>query len=138
VLLLIEALERCSIHPIPIWDPVETDPVALGSSELVRAVTEHPEATAVIGRNDRFTVGAYLECLRRGIAIPEQISLISFVDTALLATVAPFITAVRSPLRDAAVSAARALIHHVHEGGALGAGRKWRPDLKVRHSTSPL
>ena len=50
VQLLSEALGHFDIQAIPIWDDVETDPVALGGSELVRAVTEHSEATAVIGR----------------------------------------------------------------------------------------
>jgi DNA-binding LacI/PurR family transcriptional regulator len=136
--LLIEALERAGVRALPIWEEVETDPVALGSAGLVRVVTEHPEATVAIGRNDRLTLGAYMECLRRNISIPEQIGLISFVDTALLATVAPFITAVRSPLRDAAVEAARALIRHVSEGGELERHRKWQPTLQVRRSTSRL
>jgi LacI family transcriptional regulator, galactose operon repressor len=133
--LLVEALQQARVQAIPIWDEVETDPVAQGSAGLARAVTEHPEATAVIGRNDRFTLGAYLECLRRRIPIPGQISLLSFVDTVLLTTAAPFITAVRSPLRDAAVEAARTLIRHVSEGAPLEPSRKWRPTLEVRHST---
>jgi DNA-binding LacI/PurR family transcriptional regulator len=112
--------------------------VAQGSAGLARAVTEYREVTAVIGRNDRFTLGAYLECLRRGIAIPTQMSLISFVDTALLTTAAPFITAVRSPLRDAAVAAARSLVRHLSEGAPLEPSRKWRPTLQVRGSTSRL
>jgi LacI family transcriptional regulator len=133
--LLMEALEPVGVQPFPIWDEAETDPVAQGSAGLARAVTEHPEVTAVIGRNDRFTLGAYLECLRRGIAIPQRISLLSFVDTALLTTAAPFITAVRSPLRDAAVEAARTLIRHLREGALLQPSRKWRPTLEVRDST---
>jgi DNA-binding LacI/PurR family transcriptional regulator len=136
VQLLVRALEEVRISPFPIWDEQETDPVALGGAGLLRAVSEHPEATVVIGRNDRFTLGAYLECLRRGIAVPGQIGLASFVDTALLATVAPFITAVRSPLRDAAVEAARALIRHVREGEPLEPTRTWRPTLELRRSTS--
>jgi LacI family transcriptional regulator len=136
--LLIQALEQIQISALPIWDPVEADPVALGGRGVLRAVREHPEATAVIGRNDRFTLGAYMECLRSGIAVPEQISLISFVDTALLTTVAPFISAVRSPLRDAAVEAARALIRHVGERTPLEPVRKWRPTLQVRGSTARL
>jgi len=134
--LLLEALDQARMRAFPIWDEEETDPVALGSAGLARAVAQHPEVTAIIGRNDRFTLGAYLECLRRGIAVPEQLGLISFVDTALLTTVAPFITAVRTPLRDAAVEAARTLIQHLGEGGSLEPSRKWRPTLKVRHSTS--
>jgi LacI family transcriptional regulator len=135
--LLIEALERAGVQVFPIWDDAETDPVALGSAGLRRAVTEHREASVVIGRNDRFTLGAYLECLRLRVAVPEQIRLISFVDTALLATAAPFISAVRSPLRDAAVEAARALIRHLREGAPLEPARKWRPTLEVRRSTLP-
>jgi len=136
--LLVEALEQVRIQAFPLWDEEERDPVALGSAGLARAVTEHREVTAVIGRNDRFTLGAYLECLRRGISIPTQISLISFVDTVLLTTAAPFVTAVRSPLRDAAVEAARTLVRHLSEGAPLEPSRKWRPTLEVRGSTSRL
>jgi DNA-binding LacI/PurR family transcriptional regulator len=138
VQLLVEALDQVRVQALPIWDEEEIDPVAQGSAGLARAVSEHPEVTAVIGRNDRFTLGAYLECLRQGIAIPGQISLLSFVDTVLLTTAAPFITAVRSPLRDAAVEAARTLVRHVSEGAPLEPSRKWRPTLEVRSSTSRL
>jgi DNA-binding LacI/PurR family transcriptional regulator len=136
VRFLVEALGSRGLQAFPVWDDTETDPVSLGSAGLVRAVAEHPGVTAVIGRNDRFTVGAYLECLRQGIAIPARLSLISFVDTALLATVAPFVTAVRTPLRDAAVEAARHLMQHLREGAPLPPSRQWQPVLEVRGSTA--
>jgi DNA-binding LacI/PurR family transcriptional regulator len=133
---LIEALEERSIRAFPFWDDDEKDPVRLGEIELGRALAEQPGVTAIIGRNDRLTMGAYLECLRRGVAVPDELSLVSFVDTTLLTTVAPFITAVRTPLRDAAVEGARQLIRSLREGGRPVPSRCWRPSLEVRGSTA--
>ena len=47
--------------------------------------------------NDELAVGAVLECVRRGIAVPAEIAIVGFNDLDISAQIVPALTTVRSP-----------------------------------------
>ena len=56
--------------------------------------------TAIIAGNDLLAVGAVLECQSRGIAVPEQITVVGFDDIELAGQMSPGITTIRVPSAD--------------------------------------
>ncbi len=53
--------------------------------------------TALVCGNDPLAIGALVECQRRGIAVPETLSIVGFDDIELAAELAPGITTVHVP-----------------------------------------
>ena len=62
--------------------------------------------------------GARLALYRRGIRVPEDVSLVGFDDQAEAAFMAPPLTTVRQPAREMGVQASRALLTLI-DGGAF-------------------
>lgn len=66
--------------------------------------------TAVFAANDMMAFGARLALYRRGIAVPEDVSIIGFDDQAESAFFAPPLTTVMQPANEMGVAAAEAMI----------------------------
>jgi LacI family transcriptional regulator len=80
----------------------------------VLAVTQLVEArqrfTAIFAANDESAYGAQLGLYRRGIRVPEDVSLVGYDDLPGSAYLTPPLTTVRQPLLDMGTLAARALL----------------------------
>lgn len=95
-------------------------------------------ATAIFAGSDQQATGVYAEARRRGIRLPEDLSVVGFDDVQLCQWLVPELTTVRQPMADMARVATRMVLDH------LGA---WRPgsipsvelgtELVVRSSTCP-
>jgi DNA-binding LacI/PurR family transcriptional regulator len=104
------------------------------------ALLDAPERpTALLCMSDELAIGALRAAAARGLAVPGELSVTGWDDTAEAARADPPLTTVRQSLRDhgrvCAELAARAL-----EGGeAAGVPRVWRQpwQLVVRRSTAP-
>ena len=88
--------------------------------------------TAVFASNDDMASGVLAVAHRRGLAVPEQLSVAGFDDTTLARVVWPPLTTIRQPVRDLASTAADLLFG---EGGIEH--RRLPHDLVLRESTSP-
>ncbi len=66
--------------------------------------------TAVFAANDDSAFGARLALYRRGIAVPQQVSIVGFDDLAHSAFSTPPMTSVRQPAQDLGRQAARAVV----------------------------
>lgn len=66
--------------------------------------------TAMFAGNDDMAAGALAVAHERGIAVPEQLSIVGFDDSDLAAAVWPPLTTVRQPVHDLARSAAELLL----------------------------
>jgi LacI family transcriptional regulator len=91
--------------------------------------------SAIFAANDPMAYGALLALHRRGLRVPQDVSVVGFDDQPHSAHTTPPLTTVRQPLLDMGAAAARLLI------GAL-AGEPWRvptfkTELVVRESTAP-
>lgn len=89
------AAHGLSIADVPI---VETQPMdaAAGSAILAAA----PDATAIFAMADRQALTLLDECVRRGIAVPGQLSVVGFDGVPEAATSAPPLTTVSQPIRE--------------------------------------
>ncbi|MCM3569871.1 LacI family DNA-binding transcriptional regulator [Neobacillus mesonae] len=93
--------------------------------------------TAIFAFNDILAIGAMRAVLKRGLKIPEDISIVGF-DNSVLATICnPTLTTMAQPLNDMGKEAIGSLISEI-EGTVK---RKQRilllPELVKRHSTGP-
>ena len=72
----------------------EDDAVA---GQTLAATLIHRGATAIVCYNDMIATGVLLACRQRGVAVPEQVSVVGFDDIALAQYVTPPLTTVRQP-----------------------------------------
>lgn len=100
---------------------------------LARAV----DFTAVFAVNDLTALGA-MECLqRRGIRVPEDVSVAGFDDIYLARAATPPLTTLRLPAYEMGVAATEMAIAAVEGGVPFPAGRQFPVELCPRASTGP-
>ncbi|MFL6056700.1 MAG: LacI family DNA-binding transcriptional regulator [Actinoallomurus sp.] len=96
------------------------------------------ECTAICCGSDMMAIGAIRAVRQRGLRVPEDVSVIGFDDSPLMAYVDPPLTTVRQPVRDMALVAVRSLLDEIQGVGAPHTELVFRPELVVRSSTGPL
>ncbi|GAA3456840.1 LacI family DNA-binding transcriptional regulator [Dactylosporangium matsuzakiense] len=86
-----------------------------GGAEAITALLDSsPDLTAVVALNDQMAVGALSTLRARGIAVPDQISLIGFDDMPIARDVTPPLTTVRLPLAEMGARAMSMALDHTH------------------------
>jgi LacI family transcriptional regulator len=81
-----------------------------------RLLDQSPRPTAIFASNDEMAAGVVFAARERGIAVPEELSVIGFDDTPIAAHIWPPLTTVRWPIVSMARAAARKLIHDMVDG----------------------
>jgi LacI family transcriptional regulator len=71
-----------------------------GAAATERLLAGTPDLTAIVALNDAMAVGALSVLRGRGVAVPEQVSVIGFDDMPIARDVTPALTTVRLPLTD--------------------------------------
>lgn len=84
--------------------------IGLGGELFARLLEQHPDVDGVFFCNDDLAQGASLEALRRGIAIPRQVSLVGFNDLPGSAHMIPRLTSIRTPREEVGQRAAQLLL----------------------------
>lgn len=93
--------------------------------------------TAIVCGSDLMALGAIREARGRGLRVPEDLSVVGFDDSPLMAFTEPALTTVRQPVR-AIVSAAIAALLRGMDGTPLDTTEVlFPPDLIIRRSTAP-
>ena len=127
----VAAMEAADLPPGPIVDGGFTEE---GGEAAAEALLDDPSITAVFCASDRMAVGLLHAAHRRGIVVPDDLSVVGFDDLTWARYLCPPLTTVRQPGRDMGRAAARQVL-----GGAQpGAGPLLRvvPTLVVRASTT--
>lgn len=95
-------------------------------------------ATAIIASNDQMTLGALEVARERGLAVPRDLSLVSFDDTPIARYNHPPLTAITQPIADVTARAVELII--AERGGQDVPDRPVVvvPALTIRQSTGPL
>lgn len=91
--------------------------------------------TAVFAGNDQMAYGARLAFYRRGVRVPDDISLVGFDDLLSSAYVTPPLTTVRQHMFDVGRAAAAGVLQLL--AAQLPALPHFAPDLVIRESTAP-
>lgn len=71
--------------------------------------------TAIFAANDMTAYGARLALYRRGIRVPEEVSIIGFDDQAESAFFTPPLTTVRQPAKEMGIDAAQAMVNLINK-----------------------
>lgn len=89
--------------------------------------------TAVFCANDQTAYGARMALYRRGLRVPDDLSLVGYDDLPASAYLTPPLTTVRQPLHDMGLYAARALLHMM--GHAVAPSEPPALELVMRETT---
>jgi alanine racemase len=92
--------------------------------------------SAVVCGSDLMALGAIRAARQAGLAVPEDVSVVGFDDSSLMAFTDPPLTTLRQPVRAMATAAARALIDEILGHPAPHSEYVFRPELVVRGSTA--
>jgi len=106
------------------------------AAEELLALSDPP--TAIFGFNDNVAIGALHAARKRGLRVPEDLSVVGFDDTAQAEIVMPSLTSVRQPLAEMGRMGV-SLLTRLLEGQRLDALRiELSTVLVVRESTGPV
>ncbi|MVA74592.1 substrate-binding domain-containing protein [Auraticoccus sp. F435] len=114
---------------------LETDFTRDGAATAAVEVVERwPRTTAVLALNDAMAIGVLDTLRRRGVRVPEQVSVAGFDDVAVAAQLSPSLTTTRFPLTEMGREALQLVLTP-----PSGEARRRRVDhqLITRESTAP-
>ncbi len=94
--------------------------------------------TAVFAGNDLQALGVYEAARARGVAVPEQLSVVGYDDLKAAAWVVPALTTVRVPLKEMAEQATQLLVRLRDEPDFPVSHIDLATSLVLRRSTAPL
>jgi len=96
------------------------------------------DVTAVIAYNDLMALGVLSRLADRGVAVPDEMSVVGFDDIPMAAMVTPHITTVALPLEQAGRAAVELLLERLADPGPTGVHEQTLDArLIVRASTAP-
>lgn len=93
--------------------------------------------TALVCGSDIMALGAIREIRSRGLRCPEDVSVIGYDDTPLMAFTDPALTTVRQPVRTLSKAAVAALMGALEGVPLEPTEMLFHPDLIIRNSTGP-
>jgi DNA-binding LacI/PurR family transcriptional regulator len=91
--------------------------------------------TGIVCASDMMALGAIAAVRARGLSVPEDISVVGYDDSPLIAYTDPPLTTVRQPVAAMGAAAVRALLEEVGGGHAPHTEFVFAPELVVRGST---
>ena len=107
-----------------------------GVQAIDRLLDSNKAFSAVFASNDMTAFGVRLALHRRGIRVPEDVSIVGFDDQAEAAFMAPPLTTVRQPAIEMGTQASRAILALID--GQPFDGRPLNVELQVRESVAPF
>ncbi|MEV3869982.1 LacI family DNA-binding transcriptional regulator [Streptomyces sp. NPDC049906] len=108
-----------------------------GAAALRRALDSPVPFTAVVAGNDLIALGCYDVFAERGIACPEEVSVVGFNGMPFLDKLRPPLTTVAIPHHQVGLEAGRMLLESVKEPDRPARSVLLPPSLAVRGSTAP-
>ena len=88
----------------------EKSSFTVGATLMARILESHPQTDGLFCTNDDVAVGAYFECLRRGVAVPDDIAIAGFHGHDVGQVMAPRLASVITPRFDIGQTAAREMV----------------------------
>ncbi len=130
----IKALEQNGIQPDPelIIEGDFTEPSGVMAVEML--LMRGRIFSAIFAANDQLAYGARLALYRRGLRVPEDVSIIGFDDQAPSAYMVPPLTSIRRPPLEIGEAAGRALIYLI-QGKSISLPN-FQSSLVIRESVS--
>jgi len=120
----------------PAWIETGNHRIGGGFQAMSRILERTPLPTAVLCSNDLTALGALRAIRRKGLRVPDDISVVGFDDIALAEFTEPPLTTVRLPREEIAGKAFEALLASLSDTTRMGAEYQISPQLVVRESTA--
>jgi DNA-binding LacI/PurR family transcriptional regulator len=120
----------------PAWIETGNHRIDGGFQAMGRMLERTPLPTAVLCSNDLTALGALRAIRRKGLRVPDDISVVGFDDIALAEFTEPPLTTVRLPREEIAGKAFEALLASLSDTSRMGAEYQISPQLVVRESTA--
>jgi DNA-binding LacI/PurR family transcriptional regulator len=131
-----EAMRRhLQVDDVEPWVECSMFTVEGGGAAAERLMTAG--CTAVICGSDLMALGAVRALRARGLRVPEDVSVVGYDDSSLIAFTDPPLTTVRQSVQAMGAAAVRALLDEISGLPAPRAEYVFRPELVVRASTGP-
>jgi LacI family repressor for deo operon, udp, cdd, tsx, nupC, and nupG len=92
--------------------------------------------TAIVCASDMMALGAIRAARSRGLRVPEDVSVVGYDDSQLIAFTDPPLTTVRKPVHAMGQAAVRAILDEIAGTGAPHSEFVFHPELVVRGSTA--
>jgi LacI family transcriptional regulator, repressor for deo operon, udp, cdd, tsx, nupC, and nupG len=92
--------------------------------------------TGIVCGSDLMALGAVRAARARGLRVPDDVSVVGYDDSPLMAFTDPPLTTLRQPVRAMAMAAVRALVDEINGDPAPPFEYLFRPELVVRGSTA--
>lgn len=118
--------------------PCESWSEAAGADALRNVLDRGVEFSAIVAGNDLIALGCYDVFAERGIACPDDVSVVGFNDMPFLDKLRPPLTTVSVPHHQVGTEAARMLLEAMKEPDRPPRSVLLAPSLVVRDSTAPL
>lgn len=95
------------------------------------------DVTAIVCGSDLMALGAIRTVRQRGLRVPQDVSVVGYDDSRLIAFTDPPLTTVRQAVTAMGTAAVQALLDAINGNSAPRAEFVFRPELVVRGSTGP-
>lgn len=94
--------------------------------------------TAIFGSNDVMAIGVMQAAKKRGLIIPDELSVIGFDNTELCTIVTPELSTIEMPINELGRKAMDILINKIEQQGDLKQRIRMLPELVIRDSVSQI
>lgn len=94
--------------------------------------------TGIVAGSDLMALGAIAEVRSRGLSVPDDVSVVGFDDSPLMAHTNPPLTTIRQPVETICRSAVATLLTLIEGNTATNIETLFTPELVVRGSTGPV
>lgn len=91
---------------------------SVGAALMAEILRDHPDTDAIFCTNDDVAIGAYFECVRRGIPVPGQMAIVGFHGHDVGQVMAPRLASVLTPREAMGERAAAELLKRIKGGRA--------------------
>lgn len=112
----LQAVEEFASEPMVV-SVDQPSSVPFGGRLLKELMARWPAVTAVFCGNDNLALGALFECQRRGIRVPEDLSIIGFNDLEVSACAYPSLSSIATPRYEMARCAAEIILEIIRGSG---------------------
>ncbi|HEX5484334.1 MAG TPA: LacI family DNA-binding transcriptional regulator [Terriglobia bacterium] len=134
----LSAIRVNKLNPISLAARKETSFPEYGEWAAARLLDIKPRATAVIAGNDEIAYGIWRALRRRGLAIPEDMSLVGFDDREEAKLMDPPLTTVQVHKEEIGEALMKLLLEKMHHAGPPFTKRILSTELMVRESVKAL
>ena len=107
-----QAMNEHGLTPLTLYTSMRSS-YSVGAAQMAELLAEHPDTDALFCTNDDVAVGAYFECLRRGVAVPERVAIAGFHGHDVGQVMAPRLASVLTPREAIGETAARELLARI-------------------------